>query len=277
MRRWLFFVYGVACHLLFLVTFAYMAGFVGNFLVPKSIDSASSGPVALAILINVLLLAVFAVQHSVMARPAIKRVWTRIIPEPIERSTYVLISCIVTFLLMWQWRGIDHVIWNVEQPLPRALLWGLFAVGWLLVPVVSLLINHFDLFGTRQVWLHLRGRVYQALPFRVPSLYKHVRHPLYIGWMIAFWATPTMTAGHLLFAGVLTLYMVLAALVEERDLIAHFGRQYEEYRRSVPMFIPWRKSSVSHVLPSASGSESALLPADMVARQAERQVQTANV
>jgi protein-S-isoprenylcysteine O-methyltransferase Ste14 len=277
MRRWLFFVYGALCHLLFLGTFAYMAGFVGNFLVPKTIDSASLEPIGQAILINLLLLAVFAAQHSIMARPAFKRVWTRIIPEPIERSTYVLISCVVTYLLMWQWRGIDQVVWNVEQPLPRIFLWGLFAVGWLLVPLASLLINHFDLFGTRQVWLYLRGRVYQALPFRAPSLYKHVRHPLYIGWMIAFWATPTMTAGHLLFAGVLTLYMGLAALLEERDLIAHFGRQYEEYRRSVPMFIPWRKNTMTSLSSSASGSDVTLLPADMAVRQVERHVQTANL
>jgi protein-S-isoprenylcysteine O-methyltransferase Ste14 len=277
MRRWLFFVYGALCHLLFLGTFAYMAGFVGNYLVPKTIDSASTGPTGQAILVNVLLLAVFAGQHSIMARPAFKRVWTRIIPEPIERSTYVLISCVVTFLLMWQWRGIDQVVWNVRQPLPRAILWGLFAVGWLLVPLASLLINHFDLFGTRQVWLYLRGRAYQALPFRVPSLYKHVRHPLYVGWMIAFWATPTMTTSHLLFAGVLTGYMVLAALLEERDLIAHFGRQYEEYRRSVPMFIPWRRSTITNVTRPASGSDLAPLPADMTAGPLEPHVQTANL
>ena len=189
-----------------------MAGFVGNFLVPNSIDSPAPGPTGAAILIDVLLLALFAVQHSVMARPAFKRVWTRIIPEPIERSTYVLVSCAVTFLLMWQWRGIDQVVWNAQHPMLRGFLWGLFAIGWLLVLLASLLINHFDLFGTRQVWLYLRGRNYQTLPFRVPSLYKHVRHPLYIGWAIAFWATPTMTVGHLLFAGVLTGYMGLAAL-----------------------------------------------------------------
>ncbi len=245
MRRWLFFVYGVANHLLFLATFTYMAGFVGNLYVSKSIDSATAGPISLAIVIDLLLLGVFAAQHSIMARPAFKRVWTRIIPEPIERSTYVLVSCAVTFLLLWQWRGIDQIVWDVQQPMLRGFLWGLFAIGWLLVPLASLLINHFDLFGTRQVWLHLRGRQYKALPFRVPSLYKHVRHPLYIGWMIAFWATPTMTAGHLLFAGVLTGYMCLAALVEERDLIAHFGRQYEDYRRTVPMFIPRRNAAAS--------------------------------
>jgi protein-S-isoprenylcysteine O-methyltransferase Ste14 len=231
------------CHLLFLGTFAYMAGFVGNFLVPKSIDSTVPGLVSTAIVIDVLLLLLFAAQHSIMARPAFKRVWTRIIPEPIERSTYVLFSCVVTFVMMWQWRGIDAVVWDLQQPLLRGLVWSLFVTGWLLVPLVSLMISHFDLFGTRQVWLHLRGRGYESLPFRTPSLYKHVRHPLYIGWTIAFWATPTMTVGHLLFAFVLTIYMGLAALVEERDLIAHFGRQYEEYRQRVPMFIPWRKSA----------------------------------
>ena len=210
------------------------------------------GPTSKAILINVLLLALFAVQHSVMARPAFKRVWTRIIPEPIERSTYVLVSCAVTFLLMWQWRGIDQVVWNAQHPMLRGFLWGLFAIGWLLVPLASLLINHFDLFGTRQVWFYLRGREYQSLPFRVPSLYKHVRHPLYVGWAIAFWATPTMTAGHLLFAGVLTGYMGLAALIEERDLIAHFGHQYEEYRRRVPMFIPSVEKTSYFCIPAGS-------------------------
>jgi methanethiol S-methyltransferase len=242
MRRCLFFVYGVACHLLFLGTFAWMAGFVGNLLVSKSIDSTAPGPTSKAIVVDVFLLALFALQHSVMARPAFKRVWTRIIPEPIERSTYVLVSSAVTILLMWQWRGIDQVVWNAQHPMLRGFLWGLFAIGWLLVPLATMLINHFDLFGTRQVWLYLRGREYESLPFRVPSLYKHVRHPLYVGWAISFWATPTMTAGHLLFAGVLSGYMVLAALVEERDLIAHFGHQYEEYRRRVPMFIPRRKN-----------------------------------
>jgi protein-S-isoprenylcysteine O-methyltransferase Ste14 len=198
------------------------------------------------VVINVLLALLFAAQHSIMARPAFKRVWTRIVPEPIERSTYVFVSCVVTGLLMWQWRGIDAVVWDVRQPVLRGLLWGSFAFGWLLVPAVSLMINHFDLFGTRQVWLYLRGRTYQPLPFRVPLLYKHVRHPLYIGWATAFWATPTMTAGHLLFTATLTIYMGLAARVEERDLVRFFGRQYEEYRRRVPMFVPrWRRPSAT--------------------------------
>jgi methanethiol S-methyltransferase len=256
MRRLLFFAYGIAGHLLFFATFAYMAGFVGDFIVPKSIDTVAPGSTSTALLIDMVLLALFAAQHSIMARPAFKRVWTRIIPEPIERSTYVWVSCIATILLMWQWRGIDQVVWNAQHSVLRGCMWGLFLIGWLLVPLVSLLINHFDLFGTRQVWLYFRGREYQSLPFRVPSLYKHVRHPLYIGWAIAFWATPTMTVGHLLFAGVLTGYMSLAALIEERDLIAHFGRQYEDYRRKVPMFIPWRKTAVTYVSQPMNNSDS---------------------
>jgi protein-S-isoprenylcysteine O-methyltransferase Ste14 len=238
MQRYLFFVYGVGCHLLFLVVFAYMAGFVGNFLVPKSIDTTVGGGADAAVAINLLLLGLFAAQHSIMARPAFKRIWTRLVPQPIERSTYVLASNLVTALLMWQWRGIDAVVWDIQQPAVRAAMWGLFAAGWLLVPFVTLLIDHFDLFGVRQVWLHLRGRPYESLPFRVPLFYKHVRHPLYVGWAIAFWATPTMTVGHLLFAAVLTGYMGLAAFFEERDLVAHFGQQYEDYRRRVPMFVP---------------------------------------
>jgi len=238
MKRRLFFLYGVGCHLLFLLTFLYMAGFVGDLFVPKSIDTVGGGSTAAAVIVNLCLLALFAVQHSVMARPGFKRFWTRVVPEPIERSTYVLLSCLVTFVVMWQWRGISTPVWNVEHAVARAAVWTLFAAGWLMVFLVSLLINHFDLFGTRQVWLYLKRRPYTPLPFHTPSLYKHIRHPLYIGWTIAFWATPTMSVGHLIFATVLTGYMALAATVEERDLIQHFGRQYSEYRRRVPMFVP---------------------------------------
>lgn len=256
MRRWTFFAYGAVCHVLFLLLFAYMAGFVGGFLVPKSIDSTSGGSVQAAVVVDLLLLAMFAAQHSIMARPAFKRLWTRIVPEPIERSTYVLASCIVTVVLMWKWRGIDQIVWNAEQPWLRGTLWFLFVAGWLLVPGVSFLINHFDLFGTRQVWLYLHGKAYSALPFRVPSIYKHVRHPLYIGWGIAFWAIPTMTLGHLLFATVLTVYMVLATLLEERDLIAHFGEQYEEYRRRVPRFMPrWNRGAGDHQMANSHLTE----------------------
>jgi protein-S-isoprenylcysteine O-methyltransferase Ste14 len=238
MKRWAFLVYGVACHVLFLATYAYMAGFVGNFLVPRSIDLAAGGPVAWAVFVDLLLLALFAVQHSVMARQGFKAAWTRVVPGPIERSTYVLASCAVLAVLMWLWQPINIVIWDVQHPFGRPFLYGLFAAGWLMVPVVSMMINHFDLFGTRQVWLYFRGKPYSALPFRTPMLYRRVRHPLYIGWALAFWATPTMTAGHLLFAGVLTAYMMLAAIVEERDLVAYYGRQYESYRQRVPMFVP---------------------------------------
>lgn len=238
MKRSAFFAYGVACHLLFLAVFMYMVGFVGNLAVPKSIDTPTSTPLAWAVVVNLLLVVGFGLQHSVMARPAFKRIWTRFVPRPIERSTYVLISCIVTIILMWQWRAVNLVVWDVQQPVGRGILWGLFAAGWLMVPLVSLMINHFDLFGTRQVWLYLKGREYTSLPFRTPLLYAYVRHPLYIGWALAFWATPTMTVGHLLFAAPLTAYMILAARIEERDLVAHFGRTYEAYREHVPMFVP---------------------------------------
>jgi protein-S-isoprenylcysteine O-methyltransferase Ste14 len=237
MKRWSFFTYGVFCHLLFLATFAYMAGFVGNLLVPKTIDSASAGGLG-AVGFNLLLIGLFGLQHSLMARPWFKRLWTRLVPQPIERSTYVLISCLVTFLLMWQWRGLDAVVWEVEQPVARGLLWGLFAAGWLLIPATSLMIDHFDLFGTRQVWLYLRRRPYTTPPFRTPWLYSRVRHPLYVGWTLAIWATPTMTLGHLLFAGALTIYMAVAAFFEERDLVGHYGDNYRAYQQRVPMFVP---------------------------------------
>jgi protein-S-isoprenylcysteine O-methyltransferase Ste14 len=245
MKRRIFYAYGVGCHLLFFATFAYLLGFVGNVVVPKTIDSAPSGSVAGAVAVDLLLIAAFAMQHSIMARPAFKKIWTRFIPQPIERSTYVLASCIALIILIWGWQAIPVVIWDVRHPVARTVLWGLFASGWLLVPAVSLMIDHLDLFGTRQVWLFLRGREYTHLPFRTPLLYARIRHPLYVGWATAFWATPTMTLGHLLFAAAMTSYMALAVRFEERDLVAHFGRQYEDYRRRVPMFLP---------RPSRSGS-----------------------
>lgn len=237
MRRWSLFAYGVFCHVLFLGTFAYMVGFVGNLWGPKSIDSASEGGPS-AVGFDLLLVGLFGVQHSIMARPWFKRFWTRLVPQPIERSTYVLMSCIVTFFLMWQWRGMSAVVWDVTHPVARGLLWGVFAAGWLLVPTVTLMLNHFDLFGTRQVWLSLLGLPYTDLPFRTPLLYKRIRHPLYVGWALAFWATPTMTLGHLLFAATMTLYMAIAVRFEERDLVEHFGETYRAYQRRVPMYIP---------------------------------------
>lgn len=238
MRRWIFYIYGVACYLLFFATSAYFFGFLGNVMVPKSIDSSPSGPFAAALAIDLLLIAAFAAQHSIMARPAFKEIWTRIVPQPIERSTYVLASCIATIALMWGWRAVDAVVWDIRHPVARPILWGLFATGWLLVPAATLMIDHFDLFGMRQVWLYLRGRDYSHPPFRTPLLYSRIRHPLYLGWATAFWATPTMTLGHLLFAAAMSTYMAVAVRFEERDLVAHFGRRYEDYRRRVPMIVP---------------------------------------
>ena len=239
MIRGLFLAFGALCHAMFLAVFLYMACFVGNFAVPKTIDApATQTPVPTALAINALLLALFAVPHSIMARPAFKRAWTRIVPAAIERSVYVLIANLSMALLLWQWRPITATVWDVPGPVGRALMWTLFAAGWLLVPVASLMISHFDLFGTRQVWLHFKRQAYEYLPFHTPMLYKLVRHPLYVGWMIAFWATPTMTAGHLLFAAFLTAYMLAAIPLEERDLVNVFGARYEEYRRRVPALVP---------------------------------------
>ena len=239
MQRRLFFVFGLFSHALFLVVYACMCGFVANVLVPKSIDSPAtrlSTPLAFAI--DVALLGTFAVPHSVMARPAFKRWWTQFVPPAVERSVYVFVSNILVIALLAFWQPIGTVIYDLHSPVIRGVMWCLFAAGWLLVPTASLMISHFDLFGTRQVWLNLRGKAYTYLPFHTPMLYKLVRHPLYVGWMIAFWATPTMTAGHALFATVLTAYMLIAIPIEERDLIAAYGEKYENYRKQVPALLP---------------------------------------
>ncbi|MGD9636235.1 MAG: methanethiol S-methyltransferase [Pirellulales bacterium] len=264
MKRWLFFTYGTASYLLFFALYAYMACFVGGFAIPHTIDSPAGGAVAPAVAVNVALLLLFGLQHSVMARPWFKSIWTRIVPTPIERSTYMYASTFALVLLMWAWRPIDAIVWHVEQPALRTAAWALFVAGWLAVPAVSYLINHFDLFGMRQVWLYLRGREYTSLPFRTPLAYNHVRHPLYVGWTLAFWATPTMTAGHLLFAIVMTLYMGIAAIFEERDLVAHFGEQYAEYRRRVPMFVPQFTKCVPQIVERID--EGSLSSVDIMAR-----------
>jgi methanethiol S-methyltransferase len=238
MKRIAFFAYGTFCHLLFLAIFAYMAGFVGNLVVPGGIDAPDAPFSWAGALVDTGLILLFGLQHSVMARPSFKRWWTRFIPSEIERSTYVLVSCLAMAAILIFWQPIGPIIWDVQGEIGRASLWALFATGWLMVPLVSLLINHFDLFGTRQVWLQLARRPYTQLPFGTPGIYRVVRHPLYVGWIIAFWATPTMSAGHLLFAGLMSLYMLAAIPLEESDLIDHFGEQYASYREQVPALVP---------------------------------------
>lgn len=242
MNRKLYFAYGVGAHVLFLAVYAYLGVFVtdiGGDWLPKSVGAlATSMGLWGALSVNLLLLAAFGVQHSVMARPAFKTWWTRFVPSPVERSTYVMMSNLVLILLFVAWQPMQGRAWEVQQPVLRTVLWVLCAAGWLMVPATTLMINHFDLFGTRQVWLHLKGEAYQPLPFRQPMLYKHMRHPLYVGWLIAFWATPSMSIGHLVFSTMMTTYILIAIPFEERDLLRHFGEKYAEYRERVPLMIP---------------------------------------
>ena len=244
-KRILFFAYGVAVYLMFLATFLYAIAFVGGF-APTSLDGAAITPTMLALTIDVGLLTLFAVQHSVMARPWFKSRWTRIVPSAIERSTYVLCASAALALLCWQWRPLGGIVWSVEEPTLRALLWTVFAAGWLLVLTMTFFIDHFDLFGVRQVWLNLVGRPYTHVPFATPMPYRIVRHPLYLGFLLAFWATPTMTWAHLFFAVATTSYVLLAIQFEETDLSREYGTAYLEYRRRVPMLLPIGRPS-THV------------------------------
>ncbi|HUP46795.1 MAG TPA: isoprenylcysteine carboxylmethyltransferase family protein [Thermoanaerobaculia bacterium] len=247
-KRLSFFAYGVLAYVIFLATFLYAIAFVGGFLVPTRLDGELTSPLGQALLINVALLTIFAVQHSVMARDWFKKRWTRIVPPPIERSTYVLFASLALALLCWQWQPLGGVVWNVENQAMRSVIWALFAIGWLQVLVITFVINHFDLFGLRQVWLELTGRPYTRVGFKLRAPYRMVRHPLYLGFLLAFWSAPTMTAAHLLFAVATTAYIVIAIQFEEKDLRREHGPVYDEYRRKVPMLLPIGKRSRSEAL-----------------------------
>lgn len=258
-KRLLFFTYGVASYLVFLATFLYAIAFVGGFGVPRRLDGPLQTTLPAALAIDCLLLTIFAVQHSVMARRWFKERWTQIVPWTIERSTYVLSASLALLLLFWQWRPIGVEIWSVENATARAALWTLFAAGWATVLIVTFLINHFDLFGVRQVWLPLIGKPYTPVSFRTPMPYRFVRHPLYFGFLLAFWMTPTMTLAHLLFALATTAYIVLAIQFEERDLVAEHGAAYQEYRKTVPMLLPTgRGARRRHLTKGSAGAAAAL-------------------
>ena len=242
LKRLAFFAYGVACYVVFLATFLYAVAFVGNLGTPTALDAPATDPVGLALAIDAGLLGLFALQHSIMARKGFKQWWTQIVPKPIERSTYVLFSSLALILLFWQWQPIGGVVWSVDGT-AAIVLRTLFAFGWLLVLVATFLIDHFDLFGLRQVWLYLLGQPYTARPFTTPGPYRLVRHPLYVGWFFAFWMTPTMTMAHLVFAIATSAYILIARQLEERDLVGEFGHTYEDYRRRVPMLVPFARAT----------------------------------
>jgi protein-S-isoprenylcysteine O-methyltransferase Ste14 len=242
-RRTTIFAYGLVCYAVFFATFLYALGWVGNFIVPSSMDGAPRVSLLQALLTDIGLLSLFAVQHSVMARPFFKDWLTRFVPQPAERSTYVLASSIALIVMFAFWQPLGGTVWSVTDATARGALWGAFAFGWLLVLVSTFLINHFDLFGLRQVWLELRGKPYTHLKFGTPGPYKLVRHPLYVGWLFAFWATPTMTVTHLMFALITTAYILVAIQLEERDLVDALGDDYRKYRARTPMLIPWLRRS----------------------------------
>ncbi len=236
-------LYGLIAYTIFLATFVYAIGFAGNLIVPKTVDvgvplGAAGEPLFVSLLVNVLLLALFAIQHSVMARPAFKRQWTRVVPKSMERSTYVLLASCMLIVLFVQWRPLTGIVWDLRGSAPGIALIALFALGWGLVLASTFQIDHFELFGLKQVWYRLINRPPPVDEFRTPTLYKHVRHPIYLGFILAFWSAPLMSAGHLLFAAVTTGYILIGIWFEERDLIAQFGQRYRDYRQQVGMLLP---------------------------------------
>lgn len=241
MKRLSILVYGAVCYVVSVATLLYIVGFLGDLWVPTSLDASGTTPLATALPIDVALVALFALQHSVMARSTFKRWWTRIVPESAERSTYVLFSCLALFALIHWWQPIGGPIWKTDAPIGRAVLYGAFALGWVLLLLSTFLLDHFDQFGLRQVWLQFCGKPYRPLPFRAPVLYRFVRHPLYVGWLLTFWAAPTMTVAHLVFALATSAYILIAIRLEERDLVAAHP-EYQGYRRRVPMLLPFTKA-----------------------------------
>ena len=243
MPRLIAFMYGLAAYLAFLVAILYAIGFTSGLIVPKTIDTGTAVPLAEALIVNLLLMALFAIQHSVMARKSFKQWWTRYVPKSVERSTYVLVASLLLLLLFWQWRPIPTVLWRVDDPVIAMVITGVSHGGWLLVLASSFLINHFELFGLRQVTNNFLGRDMHPARFRTPMLYKIVRHPLYLGFIIAFWVAPVMTVGHALFAAITTAYILVGIALEERDLVEQYGNDYRRYRERVPMLFPGRKSA----------------------------------
>jgi len=243
MGKFIAFLYGLAAYVVFFVTFLYAIGFVSGQAVPKTIDTGAAAPAIEALIVNLLLMSVFAIQHSVMARKQFKQWWTQYVPASVERSTYVLFSSLALILLFWQWRPMPAVVWQIDNPQLAMAVTGLAFVGWLIVLTSTFLINHFELFGLHQVASNLTGRPMPEPHFKTPLFYKFVRHPIYLGFIIAFWAAPTMTIGHLLFAAVTTAYIFVGILLEEHDLIEVFGDEYRRYRERVSMLVPWRKST----------------------------------
>ncbi len=240
-KKIFFFIYGVAAYLSFLATYLYLIGFVGNIWVPKSIDSGIVKSEFSPFLINFALILLFAVQHAIMARPAFKDWWTRFIPKPIERSTFILITNLLLALMFWQWRPINDLVWQVEDQAAQTFLLALFATGWLLVVISSFLIDHFDLFGLRQVYLYLIGKPYTHAELRITGIYRYIRHPLMLGFIIGFWSTPVMTVGHLFFSIIMTAYILIGIKMEENNLIDFLGEEYQKYRWETPMLIPFLK------------------------------------
>jgi protein-S-isoprenylcysteine O-methyltransferase Ste14 len=237
------FLYGFVAYLVFFGIFLYAIGFVSGLVVPKTIDTGTVVPITQAVIVNILLMSLFALQHSVMARRQFKEWWTKYVPKSVERSTYVLFASLTLILLVWQWRPIPTVLWKIDDPQIAVAISGLSLVGWLIVLTSTFLINHFELFGLHQIANNLVGRPMPVPRFRTPLYYKFVRHPIYLGFIIAFWAAPTMSIGHLLFAAVTTAYIVVGAMLEERDLVDVFGDDYRRYKDRVSMLIPWRKSA----------------------------------